>query len=70
MMCSGAILQFGIPRVVVGERQNFVGNVEFLRSHSVEVVILDDSDCIELMRRFIKERPDLWDEDIAGRNNV
>ena len=68
MMCSGAILQFGIPRVVVGERQNFPGNVDFLRIHGVEVVVLDDPDCIELMSRFIAERPELWDEDIAGRD--
>jgi cytosine deaminase len=70
MMCSGTILQFGVPRVVVGERQNFPGNIDFLRDHQVEVVLLDDQDCIDLMRRFIEERPDLWDEDIAGRNNV
>jgi cytosine deaminase len=70
MMCSGTILQFGVPRVVVGEQQNFQGNIDFLRDHQVEVVLLNDQDCIDLMRRFISERPDLWDEDIAGRNNV
>lgn len=70
MMCSGTIVQFGVPRVVVGEQQNFPGNIDFLRDHQVEVIVLDDQDCIDLMRRFIQERPDLWDEDIAGRNNV
>jgi cytosine/creatinine deaminase len=70
MMCSGTIVQFGVPRIVVGEQQNFPGNINFLRDHQVEVIVLDDQDCIDLMRRFIQERPDLWDEDIAGRNNV
>jgi cytosine deaminase len=70
MMCSGTVLQFGIPRVVVGEAKNFPGNLDFLRSHGVEVVLLDDPECIELMARFIRERPELWDEDIAGRDQV
>lgn len=68
MMCSGTVLQFGIPRVVVGEDRNFPGNPELLRQHGVEVTVLDDPRCIELMSRFIRERPDLWDEDIAGRS--
>lgn len=67
MMCSGTIVQFGVKQVVVGEDQNFPGNIEFLRDHGVNVVLLNDKDCISLMSRFIKERPDLWDEDIAGR---
>ncbi len=70
MMCSGTVLQFGIKRVVIGEKQNFPGNVEFLRNHGVDVIVLDDPECISLMQRFIRERPDLWDEDIAGRTNV
>ncbi len=70
MMCSGTILQFGIPRVVIGEAQNFPGNPDFLRRHGVEVSVLDDERCTELMSRFIRERPDLWDEDIAGRTEV
>ena len=65
MMCSGTILQFGIPRVVVGERTNFEGNCDFLAEHGVDVVLLDDPGCIELMARFIRERPELWNEDIA-----
>ncbi|MFI5247936.1 MAG: nucleoside deaminase [Nitrospirales bacterium] len=70
MMCSGTVVQFGIPRVVVGEDLNFPGNLDFLRSHGVEVLLVEDPQCVELMRRFISERPDLWDEDIAGRTHV
>ncbi len=65
MMCSGTIVQFGIPRVVIGENQNFGGNEAFLREHGVEVVIANDPGCIALMERFIREKPDLWAEDIA-----
>ena len=65
MMCSGTIVQFGIPRVVIGENKTFGGNEAFLRDHGVEVVIADDADCIALMERFIREKPDLWAEDIA-----
>jgi cytosine/creatinine deaminase len=65
MMCTGTIIQFAIPRVVVGEARNFPGNPELLRQHGVEVIIADDADCIELMARFIREKPDLWAEDIA-----
>lgn len=70
MMCTGTILQFGIRRVVVGEDRNFPGNVELLRAHRVEVHVLQDPACIELMARFIRERPELWDEDIAGTTRV
>ena len=70
MMCSGTIVQFGVKKVVVGENRNFPGNIDFLRSHGVDVCLLNDAACISLMGRFIKERPDLWDEDIAGRSNV
>ena len=65
MMCTGTILQFGIPRVIVGEAENFAGNADFLRSRGVEVVIAADADCIALMARFIAEQPALWNEDIA-----
>jgi len=65
MMCSGTIVQFRIPRVVIGENSNFGGNEEFLRSSGVEVVILDDEKCKALMARFIAERPDVWNEDIG-----
>jgi cytosine deaminase len=67
MMCAGTILQFGITDVVIGESRNFPGNPDLLRAHGVNVLVLDDPECIELMARFIRERPELWDEDIAGR---
>ena len=65
MMCTGAILQFGIPRVVVGEDRNFDGNIPFLAGRGVEVALLQDPACIELMGRFIREHPEIWNEDIA-----
>lgn len=65
MMCSGTIVQFGIPRVVVGENATFGGNEDFLRSRGVEVVVLDDARCQDLMRRFQREQPEVWAEDIA-----
>lgn len=65
MMCSGTIVQFGIPRVVIGENKTFGGNEEFLRQRGVEVIIADDPDCTALMERFIREKPELWAEDIA-----
>jgi creatinine deaminase len=65
MMCTGTILQFGIPRVVVGERSNFEGHCDFLAERDVEVALLHDPDCMDLMARFIRERPELWNEDIA-----
>jgi cytosine deaminase len=65
MMCTGTILQFEIPRVVVGEDQNFAGNLAFLAERGVQVALLSDPACIALMERFIQERPELWNEDIA-----
>lgn len=70
MMCTGAILHFGVRRVVVGEDENFPGNIDFLRDHGVEVVLVDDAECKELMAKFIAERPDIWYEDIAGNESV
>ena len=70
MMCAGTVLQFGVKRVVVGENRNFPGNIDFLRSHGVDVRLMDDPDCIALMTRFIAEHPELWDEDIAGRSAI
>jgi creatinine deaminase len=64
MMCAGTIVQFAIPRVIVGEDRNFAGNVDFLRGRGVEVIVADDADCIALMARFIREKPELWHEDI------
>ena len=65
MMCTGTIIQFGIPRLVIGENVTFGGNENFLRERGIEVVIADDAACKELMRRFIEEKPELWAEDIA-----
>ena len=65
MMCAGTIVQFSIPRVIVGEARNFAGNIDFLRARGVEVIVADDADCIALMARFIREQPALWNEDIA-----
>ena len=65
MMCSGTIVQFGIPRVVIAENTTFGGNEDFLRDRGVEVIVADDPDCIALMTRFIEEKPELWAEDIA-----
>lgn len=70
MMCAGTIVQFGIKSVVIGEARNFPGNIDFLRQHGVDVVVLDNTECYELMARFIRERPELWYEDIAGREIV
>lgn len=65
MMCTGTIIQFGIKRVVVGENKNFGGNEDFLRQQGVEVLLAEDQGCIDLMQRFITEKPELWAEDIA-----
>jgi cytosine deaminase len=65
MMCAGTIVQFGIPRVVIGENVTFGGNEDFLRERGIEVILANDSDCIALMKRFIEEKPELWAEDIA-----
>jgi cytosine/creatinine deaminase len=64
-MCSGAILLYGIPKVVVGENQTFMGEEELLRVRGVDTEVLQDSACVDLMRRFIASRPGLWDEDIG-----
>lgn len=65
MMCSGTMIQFGMKRVVIGENKTFGGNEDLLRERGIEVVIADDPDCIALMTKFIKEKPELWNEDIA-----
>jgi creatinine deaminase len=64
-MCSGAILLYRIPRVVIGENQTFLGEEALLRAHGVEIEVIQSADCIALMREFIAERPDLWGEDIG-----
>ena len=64
-MCTGAILLYGITRVVVGENRTFLGEEELLRSRGVQVDVMDDPRCVALMERMIAERPDLWNEDIG-----
>ena len=65
VMCSGATLLLRIPRVLVGETVNYKGEVDLLRERGVEVVVLDDDRCVELMRDFTRDHPDLWHEDIG-----
>jgi creatinine deaminase len=65
-MCSGAILLYGIPRVVIGENRTFVGGEDYLRARGVEVVNRDSAECVELMRAFIAAHPDVWNEDIGA----
>jgi creatinine deaminase len=64
-MCSGAILLYGIPRVVIGENRSFLGEEELLKSRGVEITVLDDPRCIELMAKLMREKPQLWNEDIG-----
>ena len=64
-MCSGAILLYGIPRVVVGENETFQGPESYLRERGVEVEVVNDADCIRMMRDFIRQNPELWNEDIG-----
>ena len=64
-MCSGAILLYGIPRVIVGENRTFMGEEEWLRSRGVEVTVMQDEECIRLMTEFIATKPELWNEDIG-----
>ena len=64
-LCSGAAVQFGVPKVIVGESVNFAGAPEFMQSKGIEVVDLHDQECIDMMSRFIRENPALWNEDIG-----
>lgn len=66
-MCTGAILLYGIPKVVIGENRTFMGEEELLRSRGVDVEVLDDSRCVAMMTRFIAENPTLWNEDIGEK---
>ena len=63
-MCAGTIVQFKIPKVVVGEAQTFGESLEFLQAHGVEVEILNEPACVDMMREFIEAEPGLWNEDI------
>jgi cytosine/creatinine deaminase len=65
-MCTGAILLYGIPRVVMGENRTFVGGEDYLRARGVEVVNLDSEECVQLMDEFIAEHPEIWNEDIGA----
>jgi cytosine deaminase len=65
MMCSGTIVQFKIPRVIVGDAHNFPGAPDVMRSHGIEVVVLNDPSLVTMMGEFIRSRPELWNEDIA-----
>lgn len=64
-MCTGAILLYGIPRVVIGENRTFLGAEDHLRAHGVELIVLDDPACVRMMEDFIRENPRLWNEDIG-----
>jgi cytosine deaminase len=64
-MCTGAILLYGIPRVVIGENRTFVGGEDYLRARGVEVVNLASEECVELMAEFVSAHPDVWNEDIG-----
>lgn len=64
-MCTGAILLYGIPKVVIGENSTFMGEEQLLKDRGVEVVVLDNEDCKELMQEFIRTKPELWNEDIG-----
>ena len=64
-MCTGAIILYRIPRVVIAENVNFMGEEQWLRSHGVDVAVLQDTTCVAMMKQFITEHPDVWDEDIG-----
>ena len=65
IMCTGTALLYRIPKVVIGENRNFMGAEDLFRQRGVDVVVLDDADCVRLMSEFIREHADLWDEDIG-----
>lgn len=65
IMCTGTSLLYRIPRVVVGENRNFMGAEDLFRERGVELIVVQDERCIEMMRRFVAEQPDLWNEDIG-----
>jgi cytosine deaminase len=66
-LCAGAVVQFGIKKVIAGESRTFPGAKEFMVSHGVEVIDADDKECYALMQEFIKKHPDLWNEDIGKK---
>ncbi len=64
-MCSGTIILFGIPKVIIGENRTFMGEEDWLRDRGVDVTVADDKNCFELMQKFITQNPELWNEDIG-----
>lgn len=64
-MCSGIVLLYKIPKVVIGEHRTFQGPEDYLRSRGVELIVLDDKECLQMMREFIAANPELWEEDIG-----
>ncbi len=64
-LCAGAVVQFNIPKVIVGEAQTFPGAEKFMRDHGVEVINLNLDECVQMMKKFISEKPELWNEDIG-----
>jgi cytosine/creatinine deaminase len=64
-MCSGAIVLYKIPRVVVGENKTFLGAEDYMRSQGVQVEVVQDEECIQMMTEFIRTKPELWNEDIG-----
>jgi len=64
-MCSGAVLLYGIPKVVIGENNTFLGSESLLQENGVEVIVLNNQECMDLMKNFIQDKPELWNEDIG-----
>jgi cytosine/creatinine deaminase len=64
-MCSGAILLYGIPRIIIGENETFLGEEDLLRSRGVKLDVIQDAECVALMKEFIRDHPELWNEDIG-----
>lgn len=64
-MCTGAILLYGIPKIIIGENKTYLGAEELLKQNGVEVIVLNDTECIQMMEHFIKTNPGLWNEDIG-----
>jgi cytosine deaminase len=64
-LCAGAVVQFGIKKVIAGESKTFLGASEFMRQHNVEIVDMNDAECIKMMTEFISANPELWNEDIG-----
>ncbi|KAK6586483.1 hypothetical protein PZA11_001540 [Diplocarpon coronariae] len=69
-MCTGACLLYGISRVVIGENKTYLGGEAYLKSRGVDVVVLENEECRELMKRFIREKPEVWNEDIGEEKRV